>query len=156
MGCVQLSSVMFVDPSILLRRICGTITILVTVRSRVLNGPENYNPTRPPALLHCFPSYICYRNFAQRRQVCVCPSPWSSSQTYSSPHMNSDDSQQTIYNLQPARNVFYKKGSPRPNLTRLICVYFQPKPGPNLQVRSALSGRADPFRILVRSMDNGG
>ena len=34
------------------------------------------------------------------------------SQTYSSPHVNSDDSQQTIYNLQPARNVFYKKGSP--------------------------------------------
>ena len=30
------------------------------------------------------------------------------SQTYSSPHVNSNDSQQTIYNLQPARNVFYE------------------------------------------------
>ena len=48
-----------------------------------------------------------YEYVMQRHQVCVCPSPWSR-QPDLSPHVNSDDSQQTIYNLQPARIVFYE------------------------------------------------
>ena len=114
---------------------------------RVLNGPENYNPTRPsrsspthqhelsartwpPALLHCFTSYTCYCNFTQRHQVCICPSPWSGSQTYSSSHVNSDDSQQTVHNLQPARNVFSKKGSQRPDPAHLRIFSAQTLPEP--------------------------
>ena len=111
---------------------------------RVLNGPENYDPTRhsprvfkpepdaarPPAPA-LFSSYTCYHNFTQRRQVCVCPSPLSSSETYSSPHVNGDDSQENIiYNLQEMgfmKCVFLKKGSPRPDPTRLICVFFWPE-----------------------------
>ena len=30
------------------------------------------------------------------------------SQTCFAPHVNGDDSQQTLYNLKPARNVFYE------------------------------------------------
>ena len=117
-------------------------------RIRVLNRPENYNPTTPGrrvfkpepdaarhSSMNCLPepglnptphvpalfsSYTCYRT--QRRQVCICPSPWSNSQTYSSPHVNSYDSQQTIHNLQLSWNVSYKKGCLRP----LICVFFRP------------------------------
>ena len=48
-------------------------------------------------------------------------------QTYSSPQVNSNDSQQTIYNLQPARNVFYemcfKKKEARPGL---LAYFFSP------------------------------
>ena len=68
---------------------------------------------------------------------------------YFSPHVNSDDSQQTIYNLQPARNVFYEmcfikeeaRGLTQPG----SFAYFF---GPNLRVQSGLSGRPDPLRTL--------
>ena len=45
-----------------------------------------------------------------RRQVRSASAPPHEAgiQTYSSPQVNSDDSQQTLYNLQPARNVFYE------------------------------------------------
>ena len=91
----------------------------------------------------------------QWHQVCVCPHE-AGSQTHSSPHVNSDDSQQTIYNLQPARNVFYEvcfikkeARSPRHEPTRLICRFFRPEPGPNMRVWSGLSGRPDPLRTLM-------
>ena len=120
--------------------------------TRVLNGPENYNLPRPGlwffkpesnaarhTSINCLPepnprapalfsSYTCYRNFTQRCHVCVCPSAWSSSQTYSSPRVNSNDSQQTIFNLQPARNVFYKKGSPGPHWPGSFANIFGPNP----------------------------
>ena len=73
----------------------------------------------------------------QRCQVCVCPSP----------HMNSDDSQQTIYNLQPARNVFYemcfiKKEARGPDQTRLIWE-------PNWRVLSGLLGWPASLKTLL-------
>ena len=67
------------------------------------------------------------------------------SQTYSSPHVNSDDSQQKTHYLQLARNVFYeqeKKEARSP--TRVICIFFHPEPaGP-----VGFVGRPDPLRIL--------
>ena len=82
-----------------------------------------------------------------QREVCVCPSPRSRQ-----PDVNSDDSQQTIYNLQPARSVFYEmcfinKEARGP--TQLICVFFRPEPGQNLWVRSGLSDQPDPLRTLL-------
>ena len=98
--------------------------------------------TRHPMCLHCFPHTLVMIRSGVRSASA--PPHEASSQTYSSPHMNSDDSQQTIYNLQPA-NVFHKKG----RLTCLICVFFQTEPGPNLWVRSGLLGRPDPLRTLT-------
>ena len=79
--------------------------VLLSTLSTVLSGPENYNRTRPgPQVFKPKPD--------------------------ASPHVNSDDSQQTIYNLQPARNVFYEmcfiKTEAR-GPTRLICIYFRPE-----------------------------
>ena len=91
---------------------------------RVLNGPENYDParTRPSRAPALFPHTL----------VIICsgvrsasdPSREAGSQTYCSPHVTSNDSQQTIFNLQLARIVFYKKGSLRPDPTWLICIFF--------------------------------
>ena len=55
------------------------------------------------------------------------------SQTYSSPHVNSDDPQQTIDNLQPARNVFYemcliKKEARGPTRPGSFAYFFSPNP----------------------------
>ena len=81
----------------------------------------NLARTRPPTHLHCFPHtlFIMIRQTADGNSIGMstsgsgvrsasAPPHEAGSQTYSSPHVNSDDSQQTIYNLQPARNVFYK------------------------------------------------
>ena len=98
---------------------------------RILNGPENYNPTqpgprvfkpepdtaRPPMRLHCFPhTPVIVRSGVRSASA---PPHEAGSQTYSSPHVNSDYSQQTIYLLQLARNVFYKKR----NLRTLMALF---------------------------------
>ena len=61
-------------------------------------------PPRAPAL---FSSYTCYRNFTQRSRVCVCPFPWSRQpDLLFTTREQRWFTEQTIYNLQPARNVF--------------------------------------------------
>ena len=63
--------------------------------------------TRLPVRLHCFPHTLVIVTL--RSGVRSAPPHEAGSQPYSSPHVNSDDSQQTIglYNLQPARNLFF-------------------------------------------------
>ena len=107
------------------------------------------NPTpHAPAL---FSSYTCYRTQQRQVCVCVCPSPWSWQPdllfiTHEQQWFTTIK-QYIIYNLQEM--CFIKKGSPRPNPTQLICVFIRPEPGPNLRVRSGLSGWPDPLRTLL-------
>ena len=106
----------------------GRSYIFDAARHTSMNCPtaQTRPEPRPPARLHCFPHTLVIVR-SSIGSASVAPHE-AGSQTYSSPHVSNDDSQQTIYNLQPARNVFYKKGGPRPDPTRLICVFFRPKP----------------------------
>ena len=110
-----------------LHNICNKLHIYIYY-TRVLNGPENYDPTRPslwvskpepntPIWIVCpnrartrhalFSSYTCYCNFTQWHKVCVCPSPWSRQPDLL--FITCEQrwfTEQTIYNSQPARNAF--------------------------------------------------
>ena len=91
--------------------------------------------------LHCFPHTLIIVTLRSGVRSVSAPPHEGGSQTYSSSHVNSDDSQQTIYNLQPARNVFYemcfiKKEAQRPTRAGSFVYFF----GPNL-ARTCGSGR---------------
>ena len=120
--------------------------------SRVFKGPENYNltqpgprvfkpephaarhtsmnclpepaQTRPPTRLHCFP----HTPVISCSGIRCASAPMKQQPDLLSTTPEHDDSQQTIYNLQPARNVFYKKRKPEARPDRLICVFFRPEP----------------------------
>ena len=68
----------------------------------------NCLPDPDPPRMRCFPHTTVIGNVRSGVRSASAPPHEAGSQTYSSPHVNSDDSQQTIYNLQPARNVFYE------------------------------------------------
>ena len=107
---------------------------------RVLKGPENYNPnpmqpdtpawivcpnrarTRPPARLHCFPHTLVIVTLRSGVRSASAPPHEAGSQTYSSPHVNSDDSeykQYIIYNLQEMCFIKKEARGPRPDPAHL-------------------------------------
>ena len=103
----------------------GLLCFFKAPHTGVLNGPENYSPNLTPHVPALFSSHT-YRNFMQRRQFCVCPSPWSRQPDLLFTTAMIHNKQYIIHNLQEM--CFIKKEARGPTRPGSFVYIFGPNP----------------------------